>query len=145
MRRLTLVVLMAPMIALAADYRITVNGTIHSSPSAPVALYVGPSTAGCSGEPNAVTDERGGFSFVRTIERSWRENFAVVVRTFSLCVRQAENWIQLWSYRTGPPPARITFDCAVTKQPCQVEWDGRRLQSIQPNSALLTDAKLPAI
>jgi len=125
MLRLTLLALMMPTVVLGADYNIAVSGTIHSSAVAPVALYVGPSTGKCSGQPNAVTDQNGSFSFVRTVERSWQENFAVVVRTFSLCVRQAENWIELWSFRTGPPPARIVFDCAGPNQPCRVEWDGR--------------------
>src|SRR5205807_8010156 len=104
---------------------------------------VGSSDSKCTGHASAQTDGKGSFSFTRTVERSWRENFAVFVRAFSLCALSGRKWVELWSFRTGPPPERITFDCPsvnAKSRPCRVEWDGRVLQNVQPNSRLVPDA-----
>jgi len=143
MLRLLLFATALPISALAAgDYVVTITGTIQSSAAVPVELYIGPSEGKCVGKADAQTDSKGTFAFTRTVERSWRETFAVFVRTFSLCARDGDHWVELWSLRTGPPPGRIAFDCASTNtkvRPCRVEWDGRVLQSVQPNSRLVSD------
>jgi hypothetical protein len=145
MIRLAWLALIMPITALAADgdYKIVVTGTIQSSVGIPVALYVGPSGGKCSGQAEATTDSKGSFSFVHTVERSWRESFAVFVRTFTLCAREGGSWIELWSFRTGPPPKTIAFECPgsiTSKVDCRVEWDGRPLRNVQPNSRLVPDA-----
>ena len=154
MRRLPLLAFVLPITVLAADgdYRIAVSGSVGlqgaSAAAVPVQLYVGPTDGKCSGQPHAFTDSKGNFSFVRMIERSWRENFAVFVRTFALCAREGEQWVELWSFRTGPPPERIAFECvrSISKQTsCRVEWDGRVLQNVQPNSRLVDDASESAL
>lgn len=147
MRRLVLLALFCPAIALSAQgqYTISVDGVIHSNTaSAPIAvmLYVG-SGSKCSGSPDAVADANGRFSFVQTVERSWTENFAVRVRTFIFCVRENEQWTELWSIRTGPSPDHLVFDCAPpgsSRNRCRVEWDGRVWPDVQLNSAMQMDA-----
>ena len=144
MLRLLLLATVLPISAFGAgDYVVAVSGTIQSSTTVPVEFYIGSSDGKCAGTADAQTDSTGAFSFTRTVGRSWREKFVVVVRTFSLCAREGNKWVELWSLRTGPPPGRIAFDCSAINakaRACRVEWDGRILQSVQPNSRLVRDA-----
>ena len=136
MVRLLLLATVLPISAFgASDYVVAVSGTIQSPTAVPVELYIGSSDGKCAGTADAQTDSKGAFSFTRTVKRSWRENFMVVVRTFNLCAREGNKWVELWSLRTGPPPGRIAFDCPGTNakaRACRVEWDGKILQSVQP-------------
>jgi hypothetical protein len=144
MPRFILVAMLFPTAVIAADevYTISVSGTIRpqgrSSIGIPLLLYVGTSQGKCSGQPQAVTDPNGKFSFVHTVQRAWQEQFAVSLRTFRLCTRESEAWTELWSFRTGPPPKQLGFDCpspASRQNPCRVEWNGRVLPNVQPNRA----------
>src|SRR5712691_278434 len=144
MLRFILVTMLFPTVVIAADeaYTISVSGPIRpqgkSSVGVPLLLYVGTSEGKCSGQPEAVTDPNGKFSFVHTVQRAWQEQFAVSLRTFRLCSKESEAWTQLWSFRTGPPPKQLRFDCpnpASRQNPCRVEWNGRVLSTAQPNPA----------
>ena len=144
MLRFILITMLFPTVVIAADeaYTISVSGTIRlqgkSSARVPLLLYVGTSEGKCSGQPQVVTDPDGKFSFVHTVQRAWQEQFAVSLRTFRLCSRESEAWTELWSFRTGPPPKQLRFDCpnrASRQNPCRVEWNGRVLPTLQPNPA----------
>jgi hypothetical protein len=142
--RFILVAMLFPTTVIAADevYTISVSGTIRLQVKSPIGipllLYVGTSEGKCSGQPQAVTDSTGKFSFVHTVQRTWQEQFAVSLRTFRLCAKESEAWTELWSFRTGPPPKQLGFDCpnpASRQNPCRVEWNGRVLPNVQPNPA----------
>jgi len=118
-----------------SDYLIEVEGVLRlhggGAPGIGVQLFAGNPEDACSGSPHATSDRQGQFSFTHRVPRSWRETFVVVVRTFRLCVRQKEEWMEVWAFRSGPPPKRLVFDCELSSPSgpvCHVHWDGRPLE-----------------
>lgn len=118
-----------------SDHVIAVTGRLrsHGVPvaGAGVLLHIGNPDEACAGPPIAVSDSQGQFSFRQRIPRAWQESFAVVVRTFRLCIREKDTWADVWTMRSGPPPKELSLDCELfspVARKCSTRWDGKEIE-----------------